>query len=72
MRDEKFPIDGRWTCCNCSRFIAASATEYWDEIDPSSYFGVTTRYVVNCPTCGRLTDSETLPPRWTPTRWGLA
>ena len=69
MPAEMVPVDGRWTCPNCSRFIAASATEWWDELDPGAYYGVTTRYVVNCSGCGRLTDSEVLPPNWTPTRW---
>ncbi len=70
MTAELFPIDGRWTCTNCSRFVAASAITYWDERDPGAYYGVTTRYTVDCRTCGLLTDSDALPPIWTPTRWG--
>lgn len=70
MKDELFPLDGRWTCPKCSCFIAESATKWWDERDPGAYYGVTTRYAVNCPRCGPLSDSDALPPRWTPTRWG--
>ena len=68
--DELYPLDGRWACPKCSRFIAESAIESWDERDPSAYYGVTTRYVVTCGACGRLTDSDVLFPQWVPTRWG--
>ena len=70
MSDEQIPIDGRFTCPQCSRFIAQAAIEEWNELDASAYYGVTTRYVVNCKHCGRLTDSDVLFPQWVPTRWG--
>ena len=70
MSDNEFPIDGRWTCPQCSCFIAESAITEWDERDPGSYYGVANRFTVDCPRCGRLTDGDVLPPRWTPTRWG--
>lgn len=66
---ELFPVDGRWTCPQCSCFIAESAFREWDELDPSAYYGVVTRYVVDCPRCGRLTDGDVLPPQWVATRW---
>lgn len=69
MSGEPFPVDGRWVCLGCSRFIAAGAVTYWDEVDPTAYYGITTRYTIDCPTCGHLTDGDVLPPRWTPTRW---
>lgn len=71
MSAEKFPIDGRWTCPQCSRFIAESAIHSWDERDPSAYYGVSTRYTVDCANCGHLTDSDVLFPNWMPTRWGV-
>lgn len=68
---ELFPTDGRWACPGCSRFIAESAIESWDERDPSAYYGVTSRFVVTCSKCGRLTDADVLWPRWVPTRWAM-
>lgn len=63
------PVDGRWTCSCCSRFLAATAVAFWDERDPNAYYGLTTRYSADCSKCGHLTDSDALPPLWTATRW---
>ena len=54
--------ESRWQCPTCGRFIADSAVESEDHLDPGEYFGVGSRTWGECSKCGRVDE-----PRCTPT-----
>lgn len=49
-------LDVRWQCVRCGRFVAESAVDSEDRIDPGAYYGVTSRMWANCARCGVVDD----------------
>ncbi len=46
--------DVRWQCPRCGRFVAESSVQSEDRVDPSAYYGVTSRTWVTCSGCGEV------------------
>lgn len=45
----------RWSC-NKGHFIAEAAVRSEDRLDPSAYYGVSSRVIADCKVCGEVEE----------------
>lgn len=54
------PLDVRWQCVECGRFISNDKVRSEDYLDNGAYYGVSTRTEYDCKKCGLIKDEPRL------------